>query len=132
MFKKITSGILVTGLLFSATGNAFAAQETKANNGEVTYASISFKAAENSKSHSLNQINSPGITTGTYVVQKVRETGGKIYMEAFPKGIFIPENQPKSIAGTFDKSQFVGLEKLRVGSEVSLVISVSGAKIYVL
>ncbi|PEW08798.1 hypothetical protein [Bacillus cereus] len=132
MFKKITSGILVTGLLFSATGNAFAEEDTKANNGEVTYSSISAKAIETSKSHSLSQINSSNITTGIYVVQKVRETGGKIYFEAFPKGIFIPENQPKSIAGTFEKSQFVGLEKLRVGSEVSLVISVSGAKIYVL
>ncbi|OPD40901.1 hypothetical protein [Bacillus thuringiensis] len=59
------------------------------------------------------------------------ETGGKIYFEAFSKGIFIPGNQSNSIAGTFEKSQFVGLEKLRVGSEVSLVISVPGAKINV-
>lgn len=106
---------LVVGLTFGiATIGLFAGSEVQ--------------ASETSKSHSLNQINSSGITTGTYVVKKVRETGGKIYMEAFPKGISIPENQPKSIVGTFEKSQFVGLEKLRVGSEVS----VYGVKIYVL
>lgn len=96
------------------------------------FAGNEVQAAETSKTHSLNRINSSSIATGTYVVQKVRETGGKIYMEAYPKGISIPGNQPKSITGTFEKSQFVGLEKLRVGSEVSLVISASGAKIYVL
>ncbi|PGA32059.1 hypothetical protein [Bacillus wiedmannii] len=36
MFKKITSGIVVTGLLFSATGNAFAAEDSKVNNVEET------------------------------------------------------------------------------------------------
>ncbi|PIE91954.1 hypothetical protein CO726_29220 [Bacillus fungorum] len=96
------------------------------------FAGNEVQATETSKSYSLNQINNSSITTGTYVVNKVRKTSGKIYIEAFPKGTFIPENMPKSIAGNFEKSQFVSIEKLKVGSEISFVISAYGTKIYVL
>ncbi|ONG73307.1 hypothetical protein BKK44_08310 [Bacillus cereus] len=149
MFKKITSGILVTGLLFTATGNVFAAEDTNANNEEVSYSLIAAKAADVSKkgyqlplakfteSSKYNEKrgnkNHKGIDFAAPKGTKVMAAkGGKVVFAAFGKSgsgysgygnVVVIEHDDKrwTLYGHLDKISVEKGDKVKIGEKIGEV-----------